>query len=107
MKIALAKLAKLAALSECIEGVDMAKVNRFRRAIRAGKSFKPIWLYPVNAAGFHVIDDGNHRALAHLLEGKGVINADIVPDRAAMGLSWRWPRVAPLSMTLFLMRHGP
>jgi len=103
MKIA---LDKIAALAECIEGVDMAKVKRFRLAIRKGRPFKPIWLYPVNAAGFHVIDDGNHRALAHLLEGKRHIDADIAPDRAAMGLSWRWPRVAPLSMTLFLMRNG-
>jgi hypothetical protein len=102
MKIA---LDKIAALSECIEGVDMAKVRRFRRAIRAGKPFKPIKLYPVNAAGFSVIDDGNHRALAHLLEGKRSIDADYI-DQGAMGLSWRWPRVAPLSMTLFLMRNG-
>ena len=97
-------LNKIAALADCIEGVDMQKVQQLRKAIRNGDKLPPISLRQPNELGYYVIDDGNHRTLAHLLEDKRTILAEIDSKLCGMSLSWRWPRIAPVLMTkqLFL-----
>lgn len=97
-------LAYIAAFVECIEAVDMQKVYRLRQAIRAGKRLPPIDLRPPNKQGYLVIDDGNHRTLAHLLEGKKTIEANVFYSLSPVEPSWRWPRIAPVAHTLELFK---
>jgi ParB-like chromosome segregation protein Spo0J len=96
-------LSKIATFAECIEAVDMRKVNRLRVALRKRRRLPPIQVYPANAQGYSVIDDGNHRTMAHLLEGKRTIEAETVAGKPP-SLSWRWPRIAPVKMTLDLFK---
>jgi hypothetical protein len=96
-------LSKIAALSDCIEGVNMRKVMRLRKAIRNGDKLPAILLHSPNKLGYHVVNDGNHRLLAHLLENKRNIEAKIDSKFRSPPLSWRWPRIAPVIMTKNLL----
>lgn len=96
-------LLRLAALAECLEGVDMAWVRYYRRRLRTNKFIPPIKLRPKNAAGYYVIEDGHHRTLAHYMEGLTTIPAEVDPKLPAMPLSWRWPRIAPVRDTFDLI----
>lgn len=86
-------LDQIAALDECMTAVDMMKV----RALRATKNAPPIKLRRKNKHGFYVIDDGNHRTMAALLNRRTHIKANVAGS--PFELSWRWPRVAPVRMT--------
>ncbi len=92
-------IAKIAALSDCMEGIDMRKVNRYRSQL---DEMPPISLFEKNEQGYHVLDDGNHRVMAAMLEGRTRIAAKI--QRDAVSLSWRWPRISPVLTTLELMK---
>lgn len=97
-------LVKIAANAECIEGVDMARVYHYRKMLRAFRPFQPIVLLAKNKQDYYYLDDGNHRTLALLIEGKRFATALVDQDRPSPSLSWRWPRVAPVMMTLNLMK---
>lgn len=97
-------LKKLAALAECIEAVDMDRVDHYRQALQTGE-VDPIVVCDVNPQGFYVIHDGNHRTLAYILEGREEILAEIDPNVHVSNISWRWPRIAPISHTLELLSY--
>jgi sugar/nucleoside kinase (ribokinase family) len=96
-------LSQLAALADCIEGVNMALVNMYRRLLRAGKATTPITVCDRNPQGFYFINDGHHRTLAHSLEGHKQILAEIDENAEVVNISWRWPRISPVSHTLELL----
>jgi len=103
-------LAIIAALDECMTAVDMEKVGELRNRqvsiVRNGggahDAWPPITLREKNKAGFYVIDDGNHRVMAAMLNDETHIKATV--GGSPFELSWRWPRVAPVLMTRSLMR---
>lgn len=98
------KIVQLAALSDCIEGVDLVRVDHYRQALRSGEKVEPIRVRNMNPQGFYVLFDGNHRTLAHALEGCDQILAEIDPTAKVMDLSWRFPRIAPVAHTLELIK---
>ena len=76
----------------------MRKVSRLRKALRNGYKLPLISLRRPNRLGYYVINDGHHRTLAHLLENKYTIKAEIDSKLRSMPLNWRWPRIAPVTM---------
>lgn len=99
------KIAQLAALADCIEGVNLSRVDHYRQALRSGDKIEPIKVGDINRQGFYVLSDGNHRTLAHALEGYDQISAEIDPAADVVDLSWRWPRIAPVVHTLELINQ--
>jgi len=91
----LVRLDAIASNAECLAGVDLMMVAHYRALLREGSKPPPILLWGKNREKFYVISDGNHRVLAALLEGCTHIEADIV--KGVVALSWRWPRVAPVT----------
>lgn len=90
----LVPLKLLAAVDDCMQGVDMEKVERYR----AIEGLPPIMVRRKNKQGFYTIKDGHHRTTAAMLNGKDHIEAIEVWD-PPFELSWRWPRIAPVLMT--------
>ena len=94
----LVRLDVIAAIDDCMVGIDMPTVGKYRLA----EKWDPIKLLRANSFGFHVIDDGHHRVMAALFNHCTHIMADV--NGEAMELSWRWPRVAPVRWTFDLMK---
>lgn len=101
------KLAQLAVLADTIEGVFLARVEHYRQKLRNGEKIEPITVSNKNAHGFYVLNDGNHRTLAHVLEEHDEILAQVDDSVKIIDLSWRWPRIAPLAHTIELMKSCP
>lgn len=89
--------AQLAALADCIEGVDMSRVDHYRQLLRTGNRIEPIKVCGKNRQGFYVINDGNHRTFAHVLEGCDRVPAEIDPTASILDIRWRWPRISPMA----------
>lgn len=99
-------LAEIAANAECFEAVDMRVVYAYRLKLREGRLIPPIKLWPKNKQDFYVLNDGHHRTLAYFLEGFTAAPAEIDIGGPQFQLSWRWPRIAPVSMTFDLIKNG-
>jgi len=64
--------------------LSLLTIDAMREGIRCGCKFPPISLFYTSVKGSYVIDDGNHRAVAHYLEGfpcrrefKGFFESDL------------------------------
>ena len=98
------RISQLAALAECVEGVDMKRVYYYRTVLRADRELDPIIVSMLNKQDYHVISDGHHRTLACYLERVPEIPYRIDTSMPIQSLSWRWPRIAPLNHTFELLR---
>lgn len=63
---------------------DAAKVDGMRKAIRAGKKFKPVVLVDTGKGPMQIAD-GYHRTRAHKLEGHSLIRAVVATNTASHG----------------------
>lgn len=89
-------IAKIAASAECIDGLDMAKVYRYRVQLRNGKIPPDVLVRVKNRHGYYFLEDGYHRVLAAVLEGHTHVRGDIYGGSdTPVQLSWRWPRFLP------------
>jgi hypothetical protein len=97
-------ISRLAALADCLEGVDMERVAHYRQMVRAGQKIDPIIVCDINPQGFYVIKDGHHRTIAHAFENYATILVHIDSNLKIMNISWRWPCIAPISHTIELLK---
>jgi hypothetical protein len=97
-------ISRLAALAECLEGVNIDRVNHYRQMLRANKEIEKIIVCDINPQGFYVIKDGHHRIIAHALENYTTISAYVDSNLKILNISWRWPRIAPISHTIELLK---
>jgi hypothetical protein len=100
-------LAIIAALDECMTGVDMDVVQKYRTQFLNARAFRdgiikvpthfppPIKLRKKNRHSFYFLEDGHHRTMGALLDRRSRIDAELV-DGDPVELSWRWPRIAPV-----------
>ncbi len=93
---------QLAVITDGIYGVDMNRVNHYRKAIINNDKIEPIKVNILNSQGFYVLNDGHHRTVAHILEGLDKILAEINPAKS-LDIQWRWPRIAPIMHTIELI----
>lgn len=90
-------LAIIAALDECMTAVDLDKVELLRYAWKP-VGVPPVLLRPKNQHGYYFLEDGHHRVVAALLDRRSRIDAELIVTGGPVELSWRWPRIAPVSM---------
>lgn len=86
-------IAKIAAEAECLDGIDMKVVRKYRLQLRNREIPPDVLVWGKNRQGYYLLADGYHRTMAAMLEGRthvsGVICGKPVP------LRWRWPRRLP------------